>query len=188
MSEFDLELVHVAGTKMFQSDALSRRPDHIPEVDNDNEDITVLPEAIFINLIDTELQEQIANSKLLDTNAAEALRLLLEDRPTNLQDDLSDWSTEELNGKHMLFYQGRQYIPKDDNLRRQILKQFHYPITAGHPGELATYIDISRFYWWPGMRTFVKNYVKGCTTCQQFKINRNPTKPALMPIPGPESD
>jgi len=38
------------------------------------------------------------------------------------------------------------------------------------------------------MRTFVKNYVKGCATCQQFKINQNPTKPALMPIPGPESD
>ena len=117
VSEFDLELVHVAGTKMFQSNALSRRPDHIPEVDNDNKDITVLPEAIFVNLIDTELQEQIANSKLLDTNTADALRLLLEDGPTNLQDDLSDWSTKELNGKHMLFYQGRQYILKDDKLR-----------------------------------------------------------------------
>jgi transposase InsO family protein len=37
------------------------------------------------------------------------------------------------------------------------------------------------------MRTFVKNYVKGCAFCQQFKINRHPTKPALMPIPGPTS-
>jgi len=35
---------------------------------------------------------------------------------------------------------------------------------------------------------FVKNYVKGCTTCQQFKINRSLTKPTLMPIPGPESN
>jgi len=110
---------------------------------------------IFVNLIDTELQEKIANLKLLDTNVADALRLLLEDGPTNLQDDLSDWSTKELNRKHMLFYQGQQYIPKDDNLRRQLLKQFHYLITTGHPEELATYID------------------KGCATCQQFKINRN---------------
>jgi hypothetical protein len=37
------------------------------------------------------------------------------------------------------------------------------------------------------MRTFVKNYVKGCTYCQQFKINRHPTCPALLPIPGPTS-
>jgi len=59
---------------MFQSDALSRRPDHIPEKDNDNEDITILPDSLFINLIDTELQQQIADSKTLDTNAAEALK------------------------------------------------------------------------------------------------------------------
>jgi len=117
VSEFDLELVHVAGTKMFQSDALSRRPDHIPEKDDDNEDITILPDSLFINLIDTELQQQIADSKNLDTNAAEALKLLLEDGPTELTDDLTDWTTEDLNGKPMLFYQGRQYIPKDDNLR-----------------------------------------------------------------------
>jgi len=37
------------------------------------------------------------------------------------------------------------------------------------------------------MRTFVKNYVKGCAFCQQFKINCHPTKPALMPIPRPVS-
>ena len=37
------------------------------------------------------------------------------------------------------------------------------------------------------MRTFVKNYIKGCAYCQQFKINRHPSKLALMPIPGPTS-
>jgi len=60
----------------------------------------------------------------LDTNAAEALKLLLEDGPTEPTDDLADWTTEDLNGKPMLFYQGRQYIPKDDNLRRQIQNSF----------------------------------------------------------------
>ena len=35
------------------------------------------------------------------------------------------------------------------------------------------------------MRTFIKNYVKGCGICQQFKINRNPSNPSYIPIPGP---
>jgi len=35
------------------------------------------------------------------------------------------------------------------------------------------------------MRTFIKNYVKGCGICQQFKINRNPSNPSYNPIPGP---
>ena len=37
------------------------------------------------------------------------------------------------------------------------------------------------------MRSFVKNYVKGCGTCQQFKINRNPSHPTFMPIEGPKT-
>jgi len=142
---------------------------------------------ILINLINTELQEKIANAKNLDTSAAEALKLLLEDGPNTLQDDLSDWTTEDLDGKPMLFYQGKQYVPKNDQLRREIVNTFHYPITARHPGEITTYNDIARYYWWPGLRSFVKNFVKGCAICQQFKINRNPTKPSLMPIPGPNS-
>src|ERR1700678_4331810 len=31
------------------------------------------------------------------------------------------------------------------------------------------------------------NYVQGCRICQQFKIDRNPTKPAFMPIKGAKS-
>jgi len=156
LSEFDLQLVHVPGKKMIVSDALSRRTDHSSGNERDNEDITLLPNHLFantidsepilhvlINLIDTELQEKIANAKNLDTSAAEALKLLLEDGPNTLQDDLSDWTTEDLDGKPMLFYQGKQYVPKNDQLRREIVNTFHYPITAGHPGEIATYNDIA---------------------------------------------
>ena len=57
LSEFDIKLVHIAGTKIIQSDMLSRQPDFIPEEDTDNEDITMLPDALFVNLIDMELQE-----------------------------------------------------------------------------------------------------------------------------------
>jgi len=66
----------------------------------------MLPDSLFINLIDTKLQQQIADSKNLDTNAAEALKLLLEDGPTELSNDLTDWTTKDLNRKPMLFYQG----------------------------------------------------------------------------------
>ena len=66
------------------------------------------------------------------------------------------------------------------DLRRHIVRQHHDAETAGHPGELETYNTIRQHYWWPGMRTFVNNYVKGCGICQQFKIDRSLSKPALM--------
>ena len=51
---------------MIQSDALSRRPDYVLDEDNDNEDITMLPDNLFINLIDLDLQKHIANCKDMD--------------------------------------------------------------------------------------------------------------------------
>jgi len=41
---------------MIQSDVLPRQPDHCSEEDNDNEDMVLLPENLFINLIDIDLQ------------------------------------------------------------------------------------------------------------------------------------
>ena len=78
-------------------------------------------------------------------------------------------------------------LPHDLSIRCEIVERYHDAPTAGHPGELETYDTLRTHYWWPGMRTFIKNYVKRCVFCQQFKINHHLTAPALMPIPGPTS-
>ena len=96
---------------MVQSDALSRRPDLCPEKDNDNEDIAMLPDELFVSLIDTDLQERIAIADDLDGNTAEALKLLLESPPTAMTTGLEDWTLEEVNGQNVLFYKGKNYIP-----------------------------------------------------------------------------
>ena len=49
----------------------------------------------------------------MDYEVKETLDLLLKNGPTNLQKDLSDWKTEEIDGKTILFYKGKNYIPKD---------------------------------------------------------------------------
>ena len=54
--------------------------------------------------------------------------------------------------------------------------------TTGHPGQLRTQELIQQHYWWPGLHTFVRNYVNGCAICQQHKINRHPSNPPLQPI------
>ena len=89
---------------MVQSDALSRRPDFTPEEDMDNENITMLPDELFVNLIDTELQERILACERLDSDAMEALKVLLEDGPTTIQNHLSDWTVERIGEKQVLYY------------------------------------------------------------------------------------
>ena len=142
LSEFNVKLVHIAGTKIVQSDALSRRPDFTPEEDTDNENITMLPDELFMNLIDTELQERILTCEKLDSDTMEALKVLLEDGPTTIRNQLPDWTVERVGEKQVLYYRGKNYIPKDEELRKDIAKMFHDHPTAGHPGELETYNSI----------------------------------------------
>ena len=131
----------------------------------------MLPENMFINLLDVSLQDRILNGKELDSDVKDAMETLLLEGPTNLQNDLHNWKIEEVDGKRTIFYKGKNYIPKNQELQQDVVKMFHDHETAGHPGELETYNAIRQNYWWPGLRTFVKNYVQGCGICQQFKIN-----------------
>ena len=131
----------------------------------------MLPENMFINLLDTDLQKRILNRQELDMDVKNTMETLLQDGPTNLKNDLENWKMEEVNGGKMIFYKGKNYIPKDQELQQDVVKMYHDHETAGHPGGLETYNSVRQHYWWPGLQMFVKNYVQGCGMCQQFKIN-----------------
>ena len=162
---------------MIQSDALSQRPDLIPPKDTDNEDMTLLPSNLFLNLLDLTLQDRVLDLGQLD----EFLKTFsIEDPPFGTSDD---WKLELIDGRNTLFYKGQNYVPDDLNLRCDIVRMLHDHETAGHPGEAETLVSVERLYWWPGLRTFVRNYVKGCGVCQQYKINWPPSHPSYMPIP-----
>ena len=84
LSEFNIKLIHIPGKKNIQVDALSRRPDLCPDR-TDNKNVVVLPEHLFANLIDTELQRRIENTGNMDYNAAEAIKRLLGEGPNEAE-------------------------------------------------------------------------------------------------------
>ena len=112
LSEFDIKMIHVPGTKMIQYDALSQRPDH-----GINES-TRKEEQVYWNNYKKEL--------------------------TNMQDNLADWKIEEVDGWRTIFYKGKNYILKYQELWWDIVKMFHdhetvYPLSM-----------VMRFhYFWP---------------------------------------
>ncbi len=176
--EYDIKLKHKPGRQMIVADALSRRSDH----DNgkeDNEEVVGLPEELWIQLLDMGLQDTVAKAQLSDRHAQDVLSQLSDSmQPT------SKWTLERgLNDSKTLFYTECMYIPDDIGLRRQIVSDHHDSPSAGHPGILATTRSVRLSYYWPGLQQFVRNYVNGCSQCQQFKINTRPTKPTLFPIP-----
>ena len=76
----------------------------------------MLPDNMFLNLIDMDLQQKIAMMDDLDGSAAEALKVLLETAPTSMTKGLEDWKIETTNGRSILFFKGKNYIPRNMDL------------------------------------------------------------------------
>jgi len=170
--------MHVPGSKMVQSDALSRRPDHVPEEDTDNEDLVLLPDKLFIKLVNIELAKMIESAATSDELVKDMTNVLSTKGVPTIRSNLSDWKIED----GMLFYQDRCYIPDNKAIRKSIVQEIHESPMTGHPGRDTTLEMVQRYYWWPRLCHFVYEYVAGCTTCQQNKINTHPTQPPTQPI------
>ena len=76
ISDYDLKLVHIPGKELTGPDALSRRPDLIPKDTNNNDQVTLLPDSLFINIIDSAVANKIAKS------SEKVLQALNEDLPS----------------------------------------------------------------------------------------------------------
>ena len=183
LSEFEFELIHVPGNRMAVPDALSRRPDLCPEEDNDNEDQIMLPEEVFVKTMDVELHKQFTEIRTWDKVIMDALDAIKQGGTLPMKSALKDWREED----GIIFYKDRVYVPPNDKLRHKITCCHHNLTMMGHPGRFKTLELIRRDYWWPGMYTFVHQYVEGCAICQQNKVNTHPTTPPLMPIKGPDN-
>jgi hypothetical protein len=70
----------------------------------------------------------------------------------------------------------------NNKLRRGVISLFHDHKASDHPEITKTLQLITPYYWWPNMKTFITEYIKGCATCQMSKVNRNPAHPPLFPI------
>lgn len=72
------------------------------------------------------------------------------------------------------------YVPKDEELYRTLLRQYHDSPIYGHPGKNVTYVNIRRLYWWPKMMQYIERYVAGCHDCQTSKHTTHRSKVPSM--------
>jgi len=190
LSQFTFTILHKPGAYN-KADALSRRPDLKEGILFDENDNRVLLDDKFFAIratrpvtMDTQanpLRKRIKNAQTYDTEVSQALESVLRNGPRSVTKGLEDWNLED----GLILYRGHIYVPKDDDLRKDIVKQYHETIATGHPGRWKTYELLSREFWWPGMSQFVHRFVDGCATCQSTKIHprtRIPLQPNQVPL------
>jgi len=187
IQELDLEIVHRAGRHNVSADALSRYP--IPGKSAECNDVPFGIVAAF---------SQVQNCETTCTNIHELQQAdpKVKQIITYLQE--RELPSEDKEAREILLSQDNftlkegvlYYLVKDKTLRlvapascrQKLFDEAHSGVFGGHLREAKIHSELSRHYWWPGMRKDIVTWSKACSTC----ASRNPgraVKSPLTPIP-----
>jgi len=65
--------------------------------------------------------------------------------------------------------EGKLYVPKDEELRAEVIWLHHDVPAAGHGERWKTVELVTRNYWWPEVMMDIERYVEECDLCQKMK-------------------
>jgi hypothetical protein len=85
----------------------------------------------------------------------------------------------------VLWFKDCIVVPKDVELRQQILAEAHLSWYYIHPGSTKMYQDLKQRYWWTKMKIENTRYVANCDTCRRVKAVHMKTAGPLQSFPIP---
>ena len=86
----------------------------------------------------------------------------------------------------IMYKKEKVYVPKDNQLRMEIIRLYHDMLVGGHGGQWKTVELVTRNFWWLGITKEVKQYVKEYDACQRNKNCTEQLVGKLMPNSIPE--
>ena len=119
---------------------------------------------------EVDLLEKIKKARSKDEDVVRVVEEMKKVGVKELRGD--EWKVEE----DPVLKEGKVYVPKDEELRAEVIWLHHDVLAAGHGRRWKTVELVTRNYWWPGVTRDVGKYVEGCDLCQRMK-NRT-EKPA----------
>jgi len=170
LSQFDFNLKHVAGTKMGKADGLSRRSDWKVGVDQDNKNQIFIKDNWIRSMYEVvvegpkvDLLKKIKKTRSKDEEIVKVVEEMKKAGVKELQGN--EWQIEG----DLVLKEGKVYVPKDEELRVEVIQLHHNVPAAGHGERWKTVELVTRNYWWSGMTRDVGKYVEGCNLYQRMK-------------------
>jgi hypothetical protein len=86
----------------------------------------------------------------------------------------------------VLWFKERLIVPKDRELKNQLMDEAHLSKLSIHPGSSKMYQELRPHYWWTKMKKEIAAYVARCDTCCRVKaLHMRPTG-LLQPLAVPD--
>ena len=171
---------------MGKVDSFSRRPDQEIGVERDNENQMLIKpewlEARRIEMVEiiierVDLLKKVKQSKVKDNEVVKEIKQAKVKM-------LRDKEQREINS--IIYKEGKVYIPRDDELRTEIVRLHHNTPVGGHGGQWKTVELVTQNFWQPGVTKEVKRYIEECNVCQCNKNCIEQPAGKLMPNSIPE--
>ena len=161
LSRFDFTLKHVPEMKMGKADGLSRRLDWKVGVEMDNENQVFIKDnwicsiqEVVIKGLEVDILEKIKKARSKDEDV---VRVVEEIKKANVKEL---WREEWRIEGELVLKERKVYMPKNIELRAEII-QLHYDMpAAGHRGWWKTVEFVTRYYWWPEVMRDIGKYVE----------------------------
>ena len=172
---------------MGKADRLRRRPDWQEGVGKENEDRTLVKkewleartlEEVVIEGVD--ILDRRRRSKAVYNAVVKIVEDMKRANVKVLRNE--EWRKED----GLMLKEGKVYMPKDKELRAEIIQLHHNTPVGGHGGQWKTVELVTRNFWWPRVTVEVKQYVEGCDLCQRNKNRTEPPAGKLMPNEAPD--
>ena len=170
LSRFDFILKHVAGSKMGKADRLSRRADWKIGIEKDNDNQVFIKDnwicSIYEVVIEGPKVDIVEKIKKARSKDEDVVRVVEEMKKAGVKELRGNkWKIED----NLVLKEEKIYVPKDEELRVEIIWLHHDVPAAGHGGRWKTVELVTRNYWWLGVTRDVGKYVEGCDLCQRMK-------------------
>jgi hypothetical protein len=85
----------------------------------------------------------------------------------------------------IVWFNNRIVVPKDTEVRQQILDEAHLSQYSIHPRSTKMYQDLKQHYWWTKIKIEIARYVASCDTCRRVKAIHMKTAGPIQSLPIP---
>jgi hypothetical protein len=169
IKDYNLQVHYHPSKANVGADALSRKSHCNSLVSEDFNLSHLLHPVVLHNLmVDCSLRSRIIELQKTDVGVFHIKRKMKEQETKHFRVD----------DKGILWFNDRLVVPKDKELRNQIMVKAHFSKLSIHTGSSKMYQDLKAYYWWTTKKKEIVAYVARCDNCCRVKAIH--MKPGLL--------